>query len=168
MCNHTHCYLQKCYERWLFYHYLVMVEVVPYRKYLLVKVCNAINGGIRFRHKGMINEKYMEVSYEKPYSTLDTVLLQDRRLAFTTSTVHIILQMYAARIFLLSVKLTSEIKIKRQTSDFWYGHDTTDFFPKLYLYLVMKIFCNPHIFLHLIILLCQHIHLKKKSISQPQ
>lgn len=66
----------------------------------------------------MINEKYMEVSYEKPYSTLDTVLLQDRRLAFTTSTVHIILQMYAARIFLLSVKLTSEIKIKRQTSDF--------------------------------------------------
>lgn len=42
-------------------------------KYLLEKVCNAINGDIRFRHQGMI---YRGTS-EKSNNTSDTVLLQD-------------------------------------------------------------------------------------------
>lgn len=60
-------------------------------KYHRVKVCSAINGGIRFRHKGVINEKYMEVPYEKSYNTLDTARLvanfYHRHSSYTTTDV---------------------------------------------------------------------------------
>lgn len=42
-------------------------------KYLLEKICNAINGYVRLRHQGMI---YGGTS-EKSNNTSDTVLLQD-------------------------------------------------------------------------------------------